>query len=126
MKNYLILVLTTLHLFITSSICTLPFEMSDYESQIKSHSSELILGETPTKKDARDKAERVWLEYYGDSIHRERPYLVYFDEENGTWLVKGTFELPHPKFLLYPFANGVTPHILIQKSDGKVLAVWLG
>jgi len=40
---------------------------------------------------------------------------VLFDEESETWLVHGTL----PKNTI-----GGVPYILIQKSDGKVLAVW--
>ena len=125
-RNFWTVVLTSFYLFFASFFCTLPFEISDYENKIELHASELVLGETQTKRDARDKAVAVWIELYGDIIRMEWPYSVYLDEENDAWLVKGTLATPFPRILSYWFATGTEPYIIIQRSDGKVLAVWRG
>ena len=92
-----------------------PFSLSDYSETINDFASDKVLGAVNTSDSAKEKAETVWIEIYGDSVKEDKPYKVYFDEQNQVWLVKGT--LPEMYF-------GGVPYILIQKSDGKVLAVW--
>ena len=77
--------------------------------------SDKYLGEVLTAKDAQEKALKEWLDLFGDKIYKEKPYQVFFDEQNGVWLVKGS--LPRG------YIGGVA-YIIMRKSDGKILAIW--
>ena len=55
------------------------------------------------------------IEIYGESVKNKKPYNVSFDEQNQVWMIQGTL----PKNW-----DGGVPHILIQKSDGRILAIW--
>lgn len=91
------------------------FDVSMYNSYIKQFPSDEILGPIDSAKYAKEKAEAVWLELYGDEVKDKKPYTIFFDDSNEVWLVEGRLS----KNML-----GGVPHILIQKSDGKILAVW--
>lgn len=91
------------------------FKLEDYDYYIEKFPSEEILGPTNSIKDAKSKAESVWIEKYGEGTKKKKPYSVFFDEETKVWLVQGSL----PKNLV-----GGIPYILIRQSDGKVLAVW--
>ena len=60
-------------------------------------------------------AEEQWLKIYGEHVLDLKPYQVLYDAENEVWLVKGVL----PKSQI-----GGVPYLLIQKEDGKVLAIW--
>ena len=91
------------------------FDISEYDDIIARFPSDKILGPVDSQEDAKEQALTVWTEIYGEEVDNERPIVVLFDEESETWLVHGTL----PKNTI-----GGVPYILIQKSDGKVLAVW--
>ncbi len=91
------------------------FSINEYKRFIEEFKTDIVIGEILNKTDAIRNAEKIWIEIYGESIKEKRPYKVLFDSKNDIWLVKGT--LPVNMF-------GGVPYILIQKSDGKVLAVW--
>lgn len=91
------------------------FEIATYSRYIDEFPSEKILGEISNERSAKEKAESLFREIYGDSIKTKKPFTVSFDEKSQVWLVQGTLSKNH---------DGGVPHILIQKSDGKVLAVW--
>lgn len=91
------------------------FDIATYNKYIDKFPSEKILGPISDRKSAKEKAESLFREIYGDSIKSQKPYNVSFDEESQVWLVQGSL----PK----NYCGGVA-HILIRKSDGKVLAVW--
>ncbi len=92
------------------------FSLSEYNNYIENFSSDKILGKIDNEKIAKEKAESVWIDLYGEQIKREKkPYIVSFDPNNEVWLVTGSL----PKNML-----GGVPYIIIQKHDGKVLAVW--
>ena len=112
----LVIFLTFIYSFFASFFCALPFDLVNYEQFVEDeqYTSELVLGEIPTWKKAKEQALIVLEDYYGDWIHSRR-HVVYFDRQNDAWLVKG---------ILAPFLVGSEPSIIIQKSDGKVLAVW--
>ena len=86
-----------------------------YENNFPTEKVPEALGFVDSEKTAKGKLETVWIEIYGKSIKNKKPYNVSFDNENQVWLVQGS--LPRNW-------DGGVPHILIQKSDGKVLAVW--
>lgn len=74
------------------------------------------LGFIDSPQTAKEKAKTVFLKIYGEkTVINRKPFSVSFDEENQVWLVQGT--LPDNM-------EGGAPHILIRKSDGKVIAVW--
>ena len=92
------------------------FSLSDYSYYIEKYPSDVYFGSVDSAKMAKEKAEMLWIEKYGDSIKKEkRPYMVMFDNQNQVWLVEGTLKKNW---------DGGVPHILIRKSDGKVLSVW--
>lgn len=94
------------------------FNLNDepyYLQAIQDFSSDKYLGEILTAEEAKEKAVNEWLNLFGDKVNNEKPYQVFFDEQNNVWLVKGS--LPKGK-------KGGVAYILIQKSDGKILAIW--
>lgn len=91
------------------------FDIAIYSKYIDEFPSEKILGPISDSKTAKEKAESLFREIYGDSIKSKKPYTVSLDEKNQVWLVEESL----PKNY-----DGGVPHILIRKSDGKVLAVW--
>lgn len=60
-------------------------------------------------------AEVVLVPIYGESVDSKKPFKAKYDCEYEVWVVSGTLG---KKFL------GGVPNVIIQKSDGKVLAVW--
>ena len=66
----------------------------------------------PNSETAIKIAEAVWHPIYGDKINDSKPYTAVL--ENNVWIVDGT--LPEGM-------KGGTPHIEIQKKDGKILGV---
>lgn len=95
------------------------FNLEDYNSYINNFSSDKVLGSTYDAKDAKKKAELVWIELYGDNVKKEKPYKVFYDTNNNAWLVMGSFH----KGLLNNKTGGIA-YIIILKETGKVVAVW--
>ena len=91
------------------------FAFNDYQYYIDSFPSEENVGNIIDAKDARKKAEKIWIKLYGESIKKEKPYQVFYDENNGIWLIQGT---------LRSNMKGGVANILIENETGKVLAVW--
>lgn len=91
------------------------FDLGNYTDIIAEFPSDKVLGPTVSAKEAKEKAEAVWIEIYGEEVKKEKPYRVSYDENTMTWLVQGYL----PSYMI-----GGTAHILIQETDGKVLAVW--
>lgn len=99
----------------------LPFSIEEYAYYInefpttKILNSERKVGDINTFKDAKEQAEIIWTEIFGEQAKREKPYKVYFDNNSKVWLVKGT--------LKSNYIGGVLNIIMTQK-DGKILAIW--
>lgn len=91
------------------------FKLKDYNYYVENFSSEKVLGEIDSEEQARKTAEKVFVEIYGKSVVDKKPYRVSFDDESQVWLVQGNISKHN---------IGGIPNILIQKSDGKVLAIW--
>ncbi|MDR0889999.1 MAG: YbbC/YhhH family protein [Oscillospiraceae bacterium] len=91
------------------------FKLTDYSFYIENFPSEIVLGTIDSAQSAKEKAEEIWIEIYGDTAKNKKPYIVSFDELNQVWMVQGT--LPNN------WVGGV-PYIIFRKADGKVLAVW--
>jgi hypothetical protein len=69
----------------------------------------------PDAKTAMSVSEEILNSIYGkDNIKNKLPFKVTFDSEYDAWVVSGT---------LKPNMVGGVPTIIIQKKDGKVLAV---
>jgi hypothetical protein len=92
------------------------FSVDDYYYYIENFPSDKIVGKIENIQQAQEQAENVWFEIYGSSINKlNKPYIVSYDSLSDAWLISGNL----PK----NYVGGV-PHIIIQKADGKVLAVW--
>ena len=91
------------------------FEFNDYQYYIDNFPSEENVGNIIDAKDAIKKAEKIWIKLYGESIKKEKPYQVFYDENNGIWLVQGT---------LRSNMKGGVANILVDNDTGKVLAIW--
>jgi hypothetical protein len=74
-----------------------------------------INGYVPDAIAAQKIAEAILYPIYGKDIKDKKPFLVKFDEENQVWIIEG--QLPKNR-------DGGVPYVIIQKSDGKILAVW--
>ena len=128
MKKKTIVIICAIILFIGGVVAILLFNQKpkvgqfnfvEYSNYIIDFPSNIVLGPVNNAESAKDKAQSVWLQLYGESIKDEKPYQVFFDESNEMWLVTGSM----PKCLFDTTKGGVA-NITIRKSDGKVLAVW--
>lgn len=54
------------------------FSANEYREEIEKFSSNEVLGEVLTKKDAIEKAEKLWSGLYGENVKNEKPYRVFF------------------------------------------------
>ena len=64
--------------------------------------------------DAKEMAESIWLETYGDEVLKQKPYVILRDDKEKVWLVHGTMEEKH---------MGGVANIIIN-DEGEVLALW--
>ncbi len=86
------------------------FNVTDYKKY-----GEMNADYVSTADSAQLIAEAVWNSIYGKDSGISKPYKVSYDSVNKIWLVQGS----------RPGGQaGVLPNILIQQTDGKVLAVW--
>lgn len=112
----LIGVITAMLLFNANGPKVGNFLLDEYQQYMIEFSSDKILGKVPTAKEAQKEAEQIWIEKYGKNIpNAKKPYKVFFDQSNNVWLVTGS---------LHKNTVGGIPYVLIQKEDGKVLAIW--
>ena len=91
------------------------FNLNEYQYYIDNFPSEENVGNIIDAKDVIKKSEKIWIKLYGESIKKEKPYQVFYDEKNAIWLVQGTLRFN---------TKGGTANILIQNETGTVLAVW--
>lgn len=91
------------------------FEVSEYQDYIEDFSSDENLGFFSDVNDLVKKVEAIWIKKYGESTKKQKPYKVFYDEENGVWLVQGT---------LRPNVMGGSANILVEEGTGKILAIW--
>jgi hypothetical protein len=95
------------------------FSVLEYKEWLNKFPSDILLGEVLTPQSAKKEAEKIWIEAYGEKVTKEKPYKVSFDEAQNVWLVTGTF---HNNF--FGTNKGGVAYAIIQKLDGKVLAIW--
>ncbi len=92
------------------------FCVSDYRSYIEAFPSSQNVGKILDEKDVLKKAESVWVSMFGESVKRERPYSVFYDNQNDVWLVMSLAPTNMNQ-------KGGSAFIIIQ-TNGTVLAVW--
>lgn len=90
------------------------FKLEDYNQEIIQFKSDKDVTKIENSEDAKNKAEKIWCEIYGNEIKEMKPYKVLYDTKKQVWLVKGTIK--------ENYIGGI-PYILVQ-SNGKVLAIW--
>ena len=91
------------------------FNVNDYQFYVNNYPSDECLGSISSASDAAAKAETIWLKIYGKRIKKEKPYQIFFDENNKVWLIHGTASSD---------SFGGVAYILMDNDTGKVLAVW--
>ena len=91
------------------------FQLDEYQYYIENFPSEETLGGIADARDAMNKAEEVLIKTYGKTVRNEKPYQLFYDEQNEVWLVTGT---------LRGNREGGVGNILMENDTGKVLAVW--
>lgn len=91
------------------------FDVNEYQYYIEHFPSNENIGSISDTKELLKKVENIWIECYGESIKREKPYQLFYDKKSDTWLVKGT---------LRPNLVGGVANIIIEGNSGKVLAIW--
>lgn len=100
------------------------FILSDYDTFIQEYEpSEQLDSGNDTVNEIVDAGNAIqwavinWKHFLGNkALYGRRPLNVYYDEEEEIWLVVGSL----PKGVM----EEDVPYILIDKSDGSVLAVW--
>jgi len=100
---------------IFSLFCAFPLCADVVEQHIEqcSISQEIVFGEISTVRDARRHARQAKNEMFGWDA---RVFLsVHYNEELDIWLVYRP---------LFPHTLGATPGVVLQGSDGRVLAIW--
>ena len=122
-KNLVIFIIVAV--FLSGAVLLLPvrdfkvesFSIDEYEYYTSGFSSGRVLGPIDDANTAVSKAKEVWREVYGNTVTIGKSCSVLFDEENQIWLV-------HCRVPILNWKCG--PYILMQKSDGRVLALWNG
>ncbi len=105
-----------LHKSTSDSIEVKPFMLNQYRRELSSFSTDKQVGKIVDERDVLEKAERIFLETFGDDVLKEKPFNLYFDQENKVWLVTGSC----PSGSRY---KGGVAYLLVSE-EGHVLAVW--
>lgn len=111
----MIIVLTIARINQNEALLIGDFEVSDYQYYIENCPSEEIIGSVNDVNILVKSVEEIWVIKYGESVRKQKPYQVLYDEEAEIWLVQGT--LSHGKM-------GGVANILVANGTGKVLAIW--
>ena len=116
------LVLTLCFLILVGVLCACSakvetFSLKDYEAQIAAFSSEMVCGAVHDADAAKNAAEQVWREVFGDA--GRRPYRVFRDAEHGAWFVQSA-----PPGNLFGSVKGGCAYLILEEASGRVLAVW--
>jgi hypothetical protein len=83
-----------------------------YQVQETKNKNNEELNYVPNEETARKIAEAIWLPIYGESIYKQKPFVVTL--ERNIWIVEGS--LPEGM-------KGGVAYIEIQKKDCKILKV---
>lgn len=106
------------------------FDLGEYEGKITHRTPKIKLGEdvffgeTATPKAAAQNAEEIWSKVYGERCQEEKPYKIYYDDKNETWLVTGSFYSYTKKYNSKGSVLGGLCYAIIDKVSGKLLAIW--
>ena len=115
----LAVVIAVLNLYIPR---TCEFSFEDYNGYIYpndpifSSGRDLYLGAVDNKWTAAKVGAEFFKEVYGKAM---RPITVGYDEENDMWHIVSYYR--HRKY-----KKGGPAHIIINASDGKLIAIWRG
>ena len=87
-----------------------------------------IIDYVPNKETAIRIAEAVWLPIYGELIYKSKPFHAELNNDS-VWHVYGTLEKSSINVnsagdTIVNIVQGGTPHIFINKIDGKILDVY--
>ena len=74
------------------------------------------VGQVSTADEAIRKATEVFAAHYGEQVKAQTPYRISLDEAEDIWHIQGT--LPDEN------TDGGVAEILIERSTGRVLALW--
>ena len=96
------------------------FDVEEFSEILELFPSDEIYGKIVDSEDAAKKAEDLWEEIYGSKILKNKPYNVYYDNDNDVWLVEGVVK----ESILPIIKNGGAPYVIFEGETGKVLAVW--
>ena len=95
------------------------YKLEDFEYYTNKFKKEINVGEIKDSDDAIAKADKLFVETYGqENMEDEKPYQSFFDEESESWYVKGTFHQNSAGTK----KGGVAK--VIFDTDGNVLALW--
>lgn len=90
------------------------FELNDYADEIELYQIDMAVNDYSSKDKLFEGVEKVWTELYGEKIKNEKPFNLSYDENSATWLIEGHRVQEMDK----------VAHIIINKKDGEVLAIW--
>lgn len=96
------------------------FNFIEYEEQIRKmepwekFTPNIVTQRITSNEIAKKEAERVWIDLYGDEVKENKPYKVFYDKQEDTWLITGS---------LPPGWIGGVPYALIR-TNGEIIAVW--
>lgn len=94
------------------------FDLNDYSLELDKFPHDGIVGPINDANAAKEKGiEELKVVFGEEQINNEKPFTTYYDKATNTWLLVGS--LP-----VRPFQFGGVAHIIINGSDGDVLAVW--
>ena len=91
------------------------FEICNYQYYIDNFPEQEKVEPVSDIADLLKSVEEIWLRKYGVDIKKQKPYQVFYDNENEVWLVTGSVR---------PITEGGVAYILIDGITGDVLAVW--
>jgi len=95
------------------------FDPADYKWGMKYGTSNKTV-EPVTEAEAAGRAgEKLWAEELGDDENPGKRIEVYYNEQQGCWLIAGT----KPNRAAQRGWTGVLPYAMIQEN-GTVIAVW--
>lgn len=112
----IVILILALPKFQTESTEVKPFGLNKYRRELAAFPSNKEVGRILDERDVLAKAEQVFLETFGEDVLEEKPFKLYYDEQNKVWLVTGSC----PSGSQY---KGGAAYLLVDE-EGHVLAVW--
>jgi len=129
-KKKIIILFTTIGIILTIVIMyhryiniVRKFSINNYKSYIEEYPSDIVLDKIGNSKKAKEEAIKIFIKIYGKEIKKKEPFIVYYDKNSKTWMVRGS--MPFKCNLPWYSCGGGVPEILISE-EGTVLAIWYG